>query len=127
MSQITSRRRPLGKRERIHIDPRNPRALALCDGCKMPTFRDTLTMQMDYRGTPAPVPLGFLVCPRCLDVPNAQGAPAILPIDPVPIIDPRPDDSGIPWLITSYGGIFEAIDPEPQDPNVMQLANMFVC
>ena len=94
------RKKPLGIRERQHTNPRNPRALALCDGCKFLTYRDQLTMQMDYRGTPAPVPLGYLVCPRCLDVPNAQGAPAILRVDPVPVLNPRPDDGGIAWLIT---------------------------
>lgn len=97
--------RPQAKR---HIrDPvtvwNNPRAYALCDGCKFLTYRDQLEMQMDYRGGTSPVWTGFLVCPQCNDTPNAQFAPPILKPDPVPTFMPRPDDEYSPFLITWSG------------------------
>lgn len=74
------------------MDARNPRALALCDGCGFLVQHDTLQKEMQYRGGLSPVWTGFLVCGRCLDVPNAFGRLQVLPPDPVPVKDPRPDD-----------------------------------
>jgi hypothetical protein len=34
---------------------------------------------------------GFLVCPTCEDVPNPTLRPVVLPPDPVPIMNPRPE------------------------------------
>lgn len=81
-----------GSRVHAVTDWNNPRAFALCDGCKMLTYRDALQMQMDYRGGMSPVPTGFLVCPKCYDTPNAQFMLQVFKPDPVPTYLPRPDD-----------------------------------
>ena len=44
---------------------------------------------MDYRGNTLQN-LRLLVCPRCLDTPQDQLRPIIVPPDPIPIKDPRP-------------------------------------
>lgn len=42
---------------------------------------------------------GFLVCPdKCLDVPQPQNIPLILPPDPVPVKNPRPE-----YFVADYG------------------------
>lgn len=94
-----------GSRVRARTDWNNPRAFALCDGCKMLTFRDELTMQMDYRGGMSPVATGFLVCPKCYDTPNAQFQLQVFKPDPVPVYMPRPDDSGAFYILTEDGKI----------------------
>lgn len=48
-----------------------------------------LTFQFQYAG-PNLQNLRLLVCPNCLDVPQPQLKPRILPPDPVPIMNARP-------------------------------------
>src|SRR5690348_2739303 len=99
----TNKPRKWGSRVRVSTDWNNPRAFALCDGCKMLTYRDQLSKQMDYRGGQSPVWTGFLVCPKCDDQPQAQLAPPILKPDPVPVFMPRPDDFPAAILLTEDG------------------------
>jgi hypothetical protein len=99
----TNKPRKWGSRVRVHTDWNNPRAYALCDGCKMLTYRDSLQMQKDYRGGLAPVETGFLVCPKCYDQPQAQFSPPMLKPDPVPTFMPRPDDHEPAILLTEDG------------------------
>jgi hypothetical protein len=84
----TNKPRKWGSRVRVSTDWNNPRAFALCDGCKMLTYRDQLTKQMDYRGAQSP---------------QAQLAPPILKPDPVPVFMPRPDDHEVAVLLTEDG------------------------
>ena len=96
----------------------DPKAFALCDGCKFITYHDDLQEQMEYRGGTSPVGTGWLVCPTCYDTPNAQLAPPILKPDPVPVRNPRPDDgNNNTFLITEDGHpiITEGEDDEADD------------
>src|SRR5690349_1475255 len=68
-----------------------PRALGTCDRCGFVYQRDRLAWQLDWRG-PRMQNLRILVCPTCLDTPQQNGQRVIiLPPDPVPIMNPRPD------------------------------------
>jgi hypothetical protein len=67
-----------------------PRALAVCDRCGETWNKVTLTRQFQWGGT-ALYDTGLLVCPDCLDVPQDQLRSVILPPDPVPVENPRPD------------------------------------
>lgn len=99
-----------GRRQAYRADASNPRAAALCDGCKFLVNHDTLRKQMQYRGGDTPVWTGQLVCGACLDVPQPYFKKQVLKPDPVPVRLPRPDDApnAADWLMgkSADGALF---------------------
>ncbi len=89
-----SRLSPLHLRSRapIDIEVRNPRAVAVCDGCGFWTMHDHLVEKMEYRGGVTPVGTGLWVCGVCDDVPNPYFSKMVLAPDPVPVPHPRPEN-----------------------------------
>lgn len=79
--------RPHGKAQ---VDRRRPRAFAVCDRCGFLYNRMNLQWQYEWAG-PKTVNLNLLVCDPCLDIPQEQLRTFILPADPVPILNPRPE------------------------------------
>lgn len=79
--------RPHGK---ARISQSNPQALACCDRCQLWYNRVELRYQYDYRGRNL-TNLHLLVCQNCYDKPQPQLKPRAMPIDPMPIRDPRPE------------------------------------
>lgn len=69
---------------------RNPRAHAICDRCGRRWNHVDLSWQFDWRGT-ALMNLQQLVCRPCLDKPQEQLRAIVLPSDPTPIRNPRPE------------------------------------
>src|SRR6266487_2217482 len=76
---------------RAAISRRQPRAHAICDRCGFEYNHDKLQWQHQWAG-PRLQNLRILVCQSCLDEPQEQLRSIILPPDPVPIKDPRPED-----------------------------------
>lgn len=72
------------------VNPNWPEAFAVCDRCYKLFNRVDLRNEMEWRG-PRLMPTGYRVCRHCEDIPQQQFRPRILPPDPVPIIDPRPE------------------------------------
>lgn len=68
----------------------NPRAFAVCDRCGFWFNHYILGWQFDWAGQ-AMVNKRILVCRLCLDKPQEQLRAIVLPADPVPIIQPRPE------------------------------------
>lgn len=76
---------------RATVNSQSPRALGCCDRCGFDWNRDQLTWQYDWRG-PRLQNLRILVCPDCIDKPQQNGQRTIIiPPDPLPILNPRPD------------------------------------
>src|SRR5215475_13454291 len=73
------------------VSRRNPRALAICDRCGFRFNHDELQWQFQWAG-PRLQNLRILVCRSCLDIPQEQLRTIVLPPDPVPIQNPRPED-----------------------------------
>jgi hypothetical protein len=71
------------------VDPRDPRAAAVCDRGGEVRRHIDLIREMRWAGNRL-VPSGFLVCRDHLDMPHPQDRVLILPPDPQPIRDPRP-------------------------------------
>lgn len=71
-------------------DPKRPAAYGVCDRCGMWWNQEDLQWQFDWCG-PRLQNLRILVCRRCLDVPFVHNRPIVVPPDPVPIMNPRPD------------------------------------
>lgn len=72
------------------VSSRRPEAWAVCDRCGSWYLHSQLSWQFQFAG-PNLQNLRLLVCKRCLDVPQPQLQPRILPPDPVPIMNPRPE------------------------------------
>lgn len=74
------------------ISARAPRALGVCDRCGSLYNLDTLQWQWDWQQGPRLFNLRILVCRSCLDVPQESGRTIVLPPDPVPVANPRPEN-----------------------------------
>lgn len=87
-----------------------------------------MAFQFDYLGGSTPQNLGLLVCQRCTDDLNYQQKLLILPPDPAPIANTRPEPYAVDetnWLTTQDGDIFVTTDgavpyvtPVPTSPSV---------
>ncbi len=76
---------------RARVDPTNPQAFGVCDRCRFLYNLVDLVFQHEWRGNRL-INLWLRVCRRCLDIPHEFTRPAILPPDPLPVYQPRPDD-----------------------------------
>jgi hypothetical protein len=75
---------------RATTNPYAPNAFAVCDSCGEWYNRVNLLVQREWYGDTL-ADTGFRVCSRCLSKPQPQLKPVILPLDPVPINEPRPE------------------------------------
>ena len=73
------------------VSSTKPVGFALCDRCGMLYNHPDLRWEMEYRGMNLQ-PTGFLVCPSCLDTPQPERRPIIIPPDPVSVLGPRVQD-----------------------------------
>lgn len=92
-----------------NVSLRNPRAFGVCDRCGFVYNHESLKWQYDYTGFKLQNKQ-FLVCQSCLDTPQQQLRQVILPLDPVPIRNPRPGEFGT-MEISSNPGTFNTIAP----------------
>lgn len=76
---------------RARINPRAPVSTAICDRCSFLYNITDLTWQFQWAG-PNLQNLRLLVCPDCLDIPQEQLKPRILPPDPMPTLNARPEN-----------------------------------
>lgn len=75
---------------RAFADASCPSAFGVCDRCGFWNQLYKLDYQFQYAG-PGLVNLGILVCDRCLDVPSEFLRSIVIPPDPVPVKNPRPE------------------------------------
>lgn len=93
-----------------------PRALAICDRCGAMVNHVDLTWQYQWRGTKLQN-IQLLVCESCLDIPQEQLRVIILPMDPVPIMNARPEnyvDADNPMSALGYSAISQTVAPISQ-------------
>jgi hypothetical protein len=79
--------RPHGRAE---IDANDPQAFACCDRCGILYNLPDLYWQFQYVG-PVLSQIKILVCNRCRDVPAEFLKTPILPADPYPVFNARPE------------------------------------
>lgn len=99
---------------RIHprqaeVNPSDPRAWGTCDRCGFVISHYKLSWQHEFAGTRL-VNLRILVCSSCEDSPQRQLGTVILPPDPMPILNARPeryalDEQPVSVRITTNGDI----------------------
>lgn len=126
---------------RAEISPSSPRALGVCDRCGALYNHTQLRWQSDWRGTKLQN-LRILVCESCIDAFQENGQRTIiLPADPIPIQNARPEQyipdsnplsaiganpSPLRWQygsqignMTAAGGIPAAFDGNSNKPSFM--------
>lgn len=82
-----------------------------------------MSFQYDYNGGYQPVNTGYLVCPRCMDDWNMQRRLLVIPPDPPPLMNTRPENYSIDetnFLTTESGDI---IDTQSGEPFIQSLPN----
>lgn len=81
---------------RAYTSVRRPRAKGVCDNCGELVQYSQLKRQMEWYGNSL-MWTGYLVCTvnGCYDTPQDQGRTILLPPDPLPIYNPRPEPYGI--------------------------------
>lgn len=94
---------------RARVNANGPQAFAVCDRCSLWYNRTNLHFQYDWRG-PRIENLYILVCDECYDKPQEQFRPIVLPPDPVPIFNPRPEN-----FTQDYTGISAQQAAQPPD------------
>lgn len=73
------------------VNPSAPEAFGICDRCSRLLNLVDLTWQLQWAG-PNLQNLRLLVCRACNDVPQPQLKPRILPPDPLPKLNARPQN-----------------------------------
>ena len=91
------------RRTKPKFDAKDPRGIAICDGCGFLVQHSHLREKKDYRGGTVPVGLGLYVCASCDDVPQPYYRRLLLKPDPVPLRNPRPDYNPTYNLLTEDG------------------------
>lgn len=90
---------------RGRVNPQQPDALAVCERSGFTFNHKDLVWERQWQGTTL-VNLRHLVARRFLDVPNPQLRTIILPPDPLPVLNPRPEayDNEVPSFLMTEGG-----------------------
>lgn len=129
---------------RASINARHPRALAVCDRCGFLYNHDALQWQYQWSG-PRLHNTYRLVCKSCTDIPQEQLKLIVLPPDPVPVQNARPENyidannplsaiganaSATLWRfgsrignLTGGGGVDAAFDSNINKPSWMSASN----
>jgi len=76
------------------VSARRPQALAICDRCSFTFNRVDLKWQYQWAGVKLQN-LRLLVCDQCLDRSQPQLKTIIIPPDPLPVLNPRPENYAV--------------------------------
>lgn len=74
-----------------HMSKNNPRGIGRCDYSGLMVQQRAMIRQMEYRGTGL-VWTGYYVNPKFADDPNPQNLTPLIRLDPVPLLNARPDN-----------------------------------
>lgn len=101
----------------LKIDPADPCAVGVCDGCTFWVNHKDLQKHLVYRGGPVPEWDGMLFCSKCMDVPNPapQFSRLTLLPDPVPVLNPRLEqqtNSGYGYWVDDSGNYVNTLSDD---------------
>lgn len=91
---------------RARVSSRKPEAQGICDDCGFAYSLRDLRWKAQWQGMQLQR-IPYLVCRQCWDVPQENLRTIILPPDPLPVLNPRPEnyDFEVPSYISEVGGI----------------------
>lgn len=103
---------------RARVSERSPQAHAVCDSCGFIFNLVDLRTQFQWAGTKLQN-LNLLKCKQCLDVPSIQLKTIVLPPDPIPVLNPRPEQYAVtvPSFIATESETFIGSDLTTEDGN----------
>jgi hypothetical protein len=90
---------------------RSPQALAICDDCQFTFNHIDLRWKIQWSGVKLQN-LRLLVCKKCWDVPQPQLKTIVIPPDPLPIFNPRPEvySETVPSFVATESSTFQGSD-----------------
>jgi len=96
---------------RARVSSRNPVAHAICDRCGFRFNHPRLAWQFQWAGVKLQN-LRLLVCPECLDIPQIQLKTIVIPPDPLPVWNPRPEQYAetLPNFMATESSTFSGSD-----------------
>lgn len=96
---------------RARVNSRSPEAQGCCDRCYFNFSLNDLTWQYQWSGVKLQN-LRLLVCSECLDVPQPQLKTIIIPPDPIPVLNPRPEQyqETVPSFVATESSAFAGND-----------------
>lgn len=96
---------PTGK---FHVNTSAPEPYGICDRCGFMHALVELQPQKEWRGREL-IANNLRICKTCRDVPNEQNRTIMLPVDPVPVVNPRPIPPYAPDQAETWddGGTFD--------------------
>lgn len=97
---------------RGRVSASHPSALGVCDRCGFTYNLKDLVWQYQWAG-PKLQNLRLLVCvPLCLDKPQEQLRTIVIPADPVPVLNPRPEQYSetVPNFVATESSTFSGND-----------------
>lgn len=96
---------------RARVSTLAPRAHGICDRCGFRWNHSQLSWQLQWAGVKLQN-LRILVCRRCKDIPQPALKTIVIPADPLPILNPRPEAYSIvePSFIATESPIFQGSD-----------------
>lgn len=100
---------------RAKVSSKNPEAFAICDNCGFLYNHSELRWQFQWAGNKL-VNMRQLVCRRCNDIPQTQLRAIVLPADPMPVMNPRPQNYELAETDYRTTSGQNTIDPETGIP-----------
>ena len=96
---------------RATVSARSPSALAICDACGFTYNLKDLRPRVQWAGAKLQT-FNMLVCRTCWDVPQEQLRTIIIPADPLPVYNPRPEryTTIVPSFIATESSTFAGDD-----------------
>lgn len=94
-----------------------------CDRCGILDNQSNMQFQYDFLGGSVPQNTGYLVCPRCVDGLRWQNSLLIIPPDPPPLFNTRPENYTVDetdWLTTQDD---EIIDTQSGEEFITSIPN----
>jgi hypothetical protein len=101
---------------RAKVSARSPRALGVCDSCGFTYNLVDLRPRQQWTGMKIQT-FNQLVCRTCWDIPQPQLRTIIIPPDPIPVYNPRPEryTSEVPSYMAEESSTFAGIDLTTED------------
>lgn len=101
---------------RARISARSPTAKGICDRCQFMFTLSDLKWQYQYAGVTLQN-IRLLVCDHCYDSPQEQLRSIVLPPDPVPVFNPRPEryTTIVPSFVATESPTFAGDDITTED------------
>ena len=101
---------------RARVSARNPQALGICQRCEFTYNLVDLRPVVQWAGVKLQT-YDILVCRTCFDRPNEQLRTIIIPPDPMPVFNPRPErySTIVPSFIATESSTFAGNDLTTED------------